>query len=111
MKVSVLTGCLLLLLILPTAKADDEATLRHLNTVLWHMHVWLVTRDIVILTHGRFLIILIAFTSISAWGDVKTKQEISSEAEYAAGHIQGAQWFPRGKLEYYIQDVIKDPNS
>jgi rhodanese-related sulfurtransferase len=91
---------------------------------------------------GRLLIILIAFTSINAWADVKSKQEISSEAkskaphissqqlagyqskneefflldirteaEYEAGHIQGAQWFPRGKLEYYIQEVIKDPNS
>ena len=92
--------------------------------------------------YGLFLIILIAFTSINAWGDVKSKQEISreakskaphissqqlanyqaekeqfvlldirTEAEYEAGHIQGARWFPRGKLEYYIQEVIKDPNS
>ena len=92
--------------------------------------------------YGRFLIILIAFTSINASGDVKSKQEISSEAkakaphissqqlagyqlgkeefvlldirteaEYEAGHIQGAQWFPRGKLEYYIQEVIEDPDS
>jgi len=91
---------------------------------------------------ARVLVILIVFTSINAWGDVKSKQEISSEAkskaphissqqlagyqsekeefvlldirteaEYKAGHIQGAQWFPRGKLEYYIQEVIKDPNS
>jgi predicted sulfurtransferase len=92
--------------------------------------------------YGIALIILIGFSSISAWSDVKSKQEISSEAksksphissqqladyqsakedfvlldirteaEYEAGHIRGAQWFPRGKLEYYIQDVIKDPNS
>jgi len=91
---------------------------------------------------ARVLVILIVFTSINAWGDVKSKQEISreakskaphissqqlagyqsekeefvlldirTEAEYKAGHIQGAQWFPRGKLEYYIQEVIKDPNS
>ena len=91
---------------------------------------------------GRFFIILIAFTSINAWSDIKSKQEISSEAkskaphissqqlagfqsakekfvlldirteaEYQAGHIQGAQWFPRGKLEYYIQELITDPNS
>ena len=91
---------------------------------------------------GRILIILIAFTSMSVWGDVKSKQEISREAkskaphissqqlagyqsekedivlldirtesEYEAGHIQGAQWFPRGKLEYYIQELIRDPNS
>ena len=92
--------------------------------------------------YGKFLIILIAFASMNAWGDLKSKQEISSEAkskaphissrqlasyqsekedfvlldirteaEYEAGHIQGAQWFPRGKLEYYIQEVVKDPNS
>jgi rhodanese-related sulfurtransferase len=37
--------------------------------------------------------------------------DIRTEAEYLAGHIQGAQWFPRGKLEYYIQDLIKGPDS
>jgi rhodanese-related sulfurtransferase len=37
--------------------------------------------------------------------------DIRTEEEYQAGHIQGAQWFPRGKLEYYIQDLIKDPDS
>jgi rhodanese-related sulfurtransferase len=37
--------------------------------------------------------------------------DIRTEAEYLAGHIQGAQWFPRGKLEYYIQDLINDPDS
>jgi rhodanese-related sulfurtransferase len=37
--------------------------------------------------------------------------DIRTEAEYLAGHIQGAQWFPRGKLEYYIQDLIEDPDS
>lgn len=92
--------------------------------------------------YERFLIILIAFISVNAWSDVKSKQEISreakskaphissqqlasyqsakeefvlldirTEAEYEAGHIQGATWFPRGKLEYYIQERIKDPNS
>ena len=92
--------------------------------------------------YGRFLIVLIAFASVNLFGDVKSKQEISSEAkskaphissqqlagylsgeedfvlldirtetEYEAGHIQGAEWFPRGKLEYYIQELIKDPNS
>jgi rhodanese-related sulfurtransferase len=91
---------------------------------------------------GTFLFILIAFTSMNAWSDVKSKQEISAEAkskaphissqqlaeylsekedivlldirteaEYEAGHIQGAQWFPRGKLEYYIQERVKDANS
>jgi len=92
--------------------------------------------------YGRFLITLIAFASMNVFGDVKSKQEISSEAkskaphissqqlaaylsgeedfvlldvrteaEYEAGHIQGAEWFPRGKLEYYIQELINDPNS
>jgi rhodanese-related sulfurtransferase len=92
--------------------------------------------------HGIFFIILIGFSCISAWGDVKSKQEISSEAkskaphisshqladyqsakddfvlldirteaEYKAGHIRGARWFPRGKLEYYIQEVVKNPDS
>ena len=37
--------------------------------------------------------------------------DVRTEAEYKAGHIQGAQWFPRGKLEYYIQELIEDPNS
>ena len=79
---------------------------------------------------------------MNVWGDIKTKQEISSEAkskaphissqqlssylsgkedfilldirteaEYQAGHIQGAQWFPRGNLEFYIQNLITDPDS
>ncbi len=81
-------------------------------------------------------------SSTNAWSEIRSKQEISSEAkskaphitsqqlseylsndeefilldirtedEYQAGHIQGAQWFPRGKLEYYVQDLIKDPES
>jgi phage shock protein E len=37
--------------------------------------------------------------------------DVRTESEYQAGHIQGAQWFPRGKLEYYIQELIKDPES
>ena len=37
--------------------------------------------------------------------------DIRTEAEYQAGHIQGAQWFARGRLEYYIQDLIKDPDT
>jgi rhodanese-related sulfurtransferase len=61
--------------------------------------------------YGRLLVVLITLASMNVWGGVKSKQEISTEAEYLAGHIQGAQWFPRGKLEYYIQDLIKDPDS
>ncbi|MFC1695804.1 rhodanese-like domain-containing protein [Pseudomonadota bacterium] len=37
--------------------------------------------------------------------------DVRTEYEYQAGHIQGAQWFPRGKLEYYVQELIKDPDS
>jgi rhodanese-related sulfurtransferase len=92
--------------------------------------------------YQRCLIVLIALTSMNAWSDIKSKQEIGSEAkskaphitsqqlsaylseeedfilldirtnaEYQAGHIQGAQWFPRGNLEFYIQDLIEDPKS
>ena len=92
--------------------------------------------------YGRFLVILIVFVSINGWGDVKSKQEIKSEAvakaphisaqqlssylstgenfvlldvrteeEYQAGHIERAQWFPRGKLEYYIQELTTDADS
>ena len=88
------------------------------------------------------IILLIALSSTNAWSEIRSKQEISSEAkskaphitsqqlseylsndeefilldirtedEYQAGHIPGAQWFPRGKLEYYVQDLIKDPES
>ena len=35
--------------------------------------------------------------------------DIRTEAEYQAGHIEGAKWFPRGNLEFYIQEFIKDP--
>jgi rhodanese-related sulfurtransferase len=37
--------------------------------------------------------------------------DVRTEAVYEAGHIQGAQWFPRGKLEYYIQELIKNSDS
>lgn len=90
----------------------------------------------------QYLIIFMALTSINAWSEIKSKQEISreakskaphitsqqlskyisakddiilldirTEAEYLAGHIQGAKWFPRGRLEFYIQDVIKHADS
>jgi rhodanese-related sulfurtransferase len=92
--------------------------------------------------YGRFLIVLIMFVNTNIWSEVKSKQDIKTEAiakaphvstqqlsgylsaeedfvlldvrteeEYQAGHIQGAQWFPRGKLEYYIQERIKDADS
>lgn len=37
--------------------------------------------------------------------------DIRTEAEYKAGHIKGAQWFPRGNIEFYIQDLITDPDA
>ena len=37
--------------------------------------------------------------------------DVRTEAEYQAGHIKGAQWFARGRLEYYIQELIKDPDA
>jgi rhodanese-related sulfurtransferase len=37
--------------------------------------------------------------------------DIRTEAEYEAGHIQGAQWLPRGKVEFYVQDLIKAPDA
>jgi len=91
--------------------------------------------------YGRFLVVLIAIASMNVWGEVKSKQEIKSEAkskaphissqqlsnylsqdedfllldirtqeEFEAGHIKGSHWFPRGKLEYYIQDLTVDPD-
>jgi rhodanese-related sulfurtransferase len=88
------------------------------------------------------LVLVLTVVSMSALGDIKSKQEISAEArsnaphisseelaaylaeekdfvlldirteaEYEAGHIRGAQWLPRGKLEYSIQELVKDPDA
>jgi rhodanese-related sulfurtransferase len=37
--------------------------------------------------------------------------DVRTEAEFDAGHIQGAKWLPRGKLEFHIQDLTTDPAS
>ncbi len=37
--------------------------------------------------------------------------DIRTEDEYEAGHIQGAQWLPRGTLEFSIQNLVKDPDT
>ena len=37
--------------------------------------------------------------------------DVRTESEFEAGHIQGAQWFARGRLEYYIQELIRDPDA
>lgn len=92
--------------------------------------------------YTRLLVILFALASTNVLADVKSKDEISSEAkakaphisveqlsadlskkadivlldvrtedEYEAGHIQGARWLPRGKLEYSIQDIVANPDA
>jgi rhodanese-related sulfurtransferase len=88
------------------------------------------------------LVVVIALGNSNAWSEIKSKQEIvteakskaphitsqqlagylsdnknfvlldvRTEAEFEAGHIQGARWLPRGKLEFVIQEVVKDPDS
>ncbi len=37
--------------------------------------------------------------------------DIRTEAEYQAGHIRGATWLPRGKLEFDIQKLTTDPEA
>jgi len=37
--------------------------------------------------------------------------DVRTEGEYLAGHIKGAVWIPRGKLEFVIQKVEEDPNA
>ena len=89
MRVSVLTGCLLLLLILPTAKADDEATLRHLKTVLWQQAYRMQdTKLLDRLLHDDFVVIDDA-------GNVSTKQQ---ELVW----ISENKWDP-GEFEYRIE--------
>ncbi len=35
--------------------------------------------------------------------------DVRTEQEYLAGHIEGAVWIPRGKLEFDIQRITNDP--
>jgi len=37
--------------------------------------------------------------------------DVRTEAEFEAGHIKGAEWLPRGKLEFQIQELVKNPDS
>ncbi len=37
--------------------------------------------------------------------------DVRTEAEFEAGHIQGAEWLPRGKLEYHIQELVQNPDA
>jgi hypothetical protein len=57
--------------------------------------------------YGIAIIILIAFSSISAWGDVKSKQEISSEAKSKAPHISSQQLagYQSEKEDFVLLDI------
>jgi len=44
-------------------------------------------------------------------GSVMLLLDIRTEAEFLAGHIEGALWVPRGKLEFSILKLTKDPNA
>ena len=89
MRVSVLTGCLLLLLILPTAKADDETSLRHFKTVLWQQAYRTQDSDLLNrLLHDDFAMIDDA-------GNVSTKQQ-------ELAWISENKWDP-GEFEYRIE--------
>jgi rhodanese-related sulfurtransferase len=37
--------------------------------------------------------------------------DIRTEAEYKAGHLEGALWIPRGKLEFMAGGMLPDPNA
>ncbi len=37
--------------------------------------------------------------------------DIRTAAEFQAGHIRGAQWLPRGNLEFSIQELTTDPET
>jgi hypothetical protein len=89
MRVSVLSAYLLLLLILPTAKADDETTLRHLKTVLWQQAYRTQDTDLLDrLLHDDFVVVDDA-------GNVSTKQQ---ELVW----ISENKWDP-GEFEYRIE--------
>lgn len=51
------------------------------------------------------------FSDDLAGGEEFVLLDIRTEAEYEAGHIKGAEWLPRGKLEYHIQERVQDPDS
>src|SRR5210317_425142 len=89
MKAFVLTGWLLLLVILPVASADDEATLRHFKTVLWQQAYRMQDTDLLErLLHGDFVVIDDA-------GNVSTKQQ-------ELAWISENKWNP-GEFEYRIE--------
>ncbi|MEJ2385697.1 MAG: rhodanese-like domain-containing protein [Xanthomonadales bacterium] len=37
--------------------------------------------------------------------------DVRTEAEFEAGHIKGAEWLPRGRLEFDIQERVTDPDA
>ena len=58
-------------------------------------------------TTSKVLIILIALSSMNVWGDIKTKQEISSEAKSKAPHISSQQLssYLSGKEDFILLDI------
>ena len=89
MKTSILMGSLLLLLVLPAAKADDEATLRYFKTVLWQQAYRTQDTDLLDrLLHEDFVV-------IDAAGNVSTKQQ-------ELAWISENKWDP-GEFEYRIE--------
>ena len=89
MKAFVLAGWLLLLVILPVASADDEATLRHFKTVLWQQAYRMQDTDLLErLLHDDFAVIDDA-------GTVSTKKQ-------ELAWIRENKWDP-GAFEYRIE--------
>ena len=37
--------------------------------------------------------------------------DVRTEKEFFSAHIEGAIWIPRGKLEFNIQNITKNPKS
>lgn len=37
--------------------------------------------------------------------------DVRTEAEFKAGHIPGAQWVPRGKVEFHLAQSVRDADA
>lgn len=37
--------------------------------------------------------------------------DVRTEAEFKAGHIPGARWIPRGKIEFHIAQTVRDADA
>ena len=57
--------------------------------------------------YAKLFLILIVLTSVTAWGDVKSKQEISREAKSKAPHISSQQLsgYISGEADFVLLDV------